>query len=274
MLNESAATFLSAFGATSITIITVHPLFKANVRQQIENSKFIPSLKSVLNDNLRGVYRGIMPALLNRSLVMALNQTVYGEIRRYCEKKSQTKELTLIISTVISSTTESLVCTPFERIQMLMMQRNTNYRNALHAIRGIYRHFGVLRFYDGLSIIVCRNFFGSFVYYGVRDFTSKSKRSLLTYDNSIQSFFLSGIITGSCVSLILHPVKLLQYNYQSRLVDSNQKKSPLNFFRQQIVGKRGYFMGVYRGSGASILRLSFSFGIFNASLFLLRTIFD
>ena len=141
---------------------------------------------------------------------------------------------------------------------MLLIHQGKDFKNTLSSFYSIVKNFGAYKLYDGLTIICFRNIVGSLLFYGTRDILSESIKYQFEFEQKLSTDLTTGLFGGVLVSVFTHPIKLLQYNYQSKIILTNKSQKNLYSMMKSIIKDRGYIKGLYRGYWPSLFRTSFT----------------
>lgn len=125
-------------------------------RQMVHGVRASQAFDQLKTEGLRNLYRGLMPPLMAKTASCSLMFGSYATYRDFLTKHSddlrQHPAYTLAIAAFLAGSTEAVLLAPFERVQMILQDRNLTgkYKNTVHAFTDL-RHYGFKEYYRGES---------------------------------------------------------------------------------------------------------------------------
>ncbi|EPZ35890.1 Mitochondrial substrate/solute carrier domain-containing protein [Rozella allomycis CSF55] len=222
--------------------------------------------RTVKEEGVKGLYRGIIPPLFVVAIMKAMTFTIYETFKdktlylfdhyKVLRNHDATRNL-LIASTAggITGFCTTLVASPLEMIKIhVQLQRlmDSKPRGSLGTGVYIFRTLGIRRgLYKGFMSHVLRDFIGTSVYFGLYE----SLKHLFIEISSFKkmSYMAAGGIAGTLSWLVIFPIDLVKSRVQK---DALIKDSVYNNFRHALKSsmKIGGFPGLYNGMAATIIR--------------------
>ena len=117
------------------------------------------------------LFRGLLPPLCQKTISSSI---MFGSYHYYshslCREFSNLPpQLCKSTGAALAGCTEALL-TPLERLQTILQDKKyKNLQNTGHAVRHIWRNYGVLEFYRGWSAVIVRNSVTNVLFFGARE---------------------------------------------------------------------------------------------------------
>ena len=258
---EYAAGFLSS----ATNIILTYPITKLIFRQQIFRFKTIHAYQQLKNEGFTILYRGMSLPLLQKTLSLSImfgTNSHYLHIFQSFSKNNHWYYQP--IAAALAGSTEAIL-TPLERIQVLLQTPKYNQiiRNSFHAFSLIYRHYGMIEYYRGLTFILVRNSVSNVIFFSCR----KPIKNILPCASSIFQDsiydFISGGLLGALLSTFIYPLNVLKNIQQSELGGRHDRS--LNMFRLFYKQRGSSMKEFYIGARWNFIRSLISWGIINST---------
>lgn len=267
--------FLCGWGAAFVNITLTFPINKIMFRQQLHGVRSVKAIVQIKNEGIRNLYRGLLSPLLQKTTSMAIMFGIYYECQRWLHEQvpSMWVPETRAISALIAGTAEASLC-PFERIQVLMQDRNYQHRfsNTFHAFREL-RHYGFREYYRGLSAILLRNGPSNVPFFLTRDYLQETLPPAQSTAQKFAQDFLSGAFLGAMLSTLFYPLNVVKVRMQSHL--GGEFEGVLVIFKKLMEERNYSFRKLFRGVPINYTRSFISWGIINATYeFLMKNIFN
>ena len=260
---NSSPEFMNGAAAAFINIIVTFPLNKVMFRQQAEGMRLAKAVRSVQEDGLRNLYRGVGPPLLQRTTSMAIMFGLYDWYYKLFQKHmpGMGHWQCSTVAALAAGSTEAVLA-PFERIQTLLQHRRYTERfDNMWDTTSKLRVYGFREYYRGLSSVLLRNGPSNALFFLLRD----PLRDLLPTSSEEQSIardFVSGALLGASLSTIFYPVNVAKTMMQSRL--GGKHVGVLQAIRA-VLKERGSWIALYRGVHINFSRSLISWGIINST---------
>jgi len=258
---EYAAGFLSS----ATNIILTYPVNKLIFRQQIYRLRTIDAYRQLKNEGFSILYRGMPLPLLQKTLSLSImfgTNSHYLHIFQSSSKKDHWYHQPL--ASALSGSTEAIL-TPLERTQVLLQTPKYNHliRNGFHAFVLMYKRYGIIEYYRGLTLILMRNTIANMIFFGCR---KPMKNILPTASSDMQHTlydFFSGGLLGALLSTFIYPINVLKNVQQSEL--GGRYDRPLNIFRSVYEERGNSLKEFYIGARWNFVRSLVSWGIINST---------
>lgn len=268
--------FVCGWGAAFVNISLTFPINKVMFRQQLYGVKTGRAIQQLRKEGLTHIYRGLLPPLLQKTTSMSLMFGLYFEFQRQIHHYGPTVPETVVKSTsaMLAGTVEALL-TPFERVQVLMQDRNyhNQYKHTVHAFRDIRVKFGITEFYRGLSAILLRNGPSNVFFFLGRDFLRERYADVESTGERVLLDFASGAVLGALISTVFYPVNVVKVRMQCKV--GGDFMHMMTAF-QLILQERNYSVKkLFRGVHINYTRAVVSWGIANATYeYLIKNVFQ
>ena len=269
MTNESEkspAEFVCGWGSAFVNITVTFPINKVMFRQQLFGVRTFAALRQLQTEGLTHLYRGFFPPLIQKTASMTLMFGMYYKCRNHLNK--QHPEGSVIFHSVIAASfagaLEALLL-PFERIQVLMQDKNYNHRfsNARHAARELRSIYGVTEFYRGSSAILLRNCGSNILFFLVRDYVMDTLPPPDTVLERTTQDFICGAALGASLSTLFYPVNVVKVKMQSKV--GGKFEGLLHTLRVVQEERNHSLRKLFRGVHINFTRSFLSWGIVNAT---------
>ncbi len=260
---KSSPEFMNGAAAAFINIIVTFPMNKVMFRQQAEGMRLAQAVRSVQEDGLRNLYRGVGPPLLQRTTSMAVMFGLYDWYYKFLQKSfsSMGHWQCSAVAAMAAGSTEAVLA-PFERVQTLLQHRRYTERfDNMWDTASKLRVYGVREYYRGVSAVLLRNGPSNALFFLLRD----PLRDLLPSSSEEQSIardFVSGALLGASLSTIFYPLNVAKTMMQSRLGGRHVGVVPAI---RAVLQERGSWIMLYRGVHINFSRSLISWGIINST---------
>ncbi|KAJ2262471.1 hypothetical protein GGI01_001508 [Coemansia sp. RSA 376] len=280
-------TLASAITAAVTGMLVGYPFDSLKTRMQTYH---YPSLlacarKSIAEEGVRGLYRGLLPPLLTASAAKSLSFSVFEEtkhwLRRHDPFATQQAPLGLAnfqrktvgsvalsagLSGSISGAVIAILCCPLELIKVQMqlarlLNRDlTSSDTATAASKPvgalIVRRRGPSGMYYGIGLHIVRDSSGTAIYFASYETVKETLRRLTGSDTTGPlTHMLAGGTCGVVSWLLIFPVDLIKSTMQSQVLKPKGAKtfaSSLQCLRD--IHSRLGLAGLYRGISVSLIR--------------------
>ncbi len=258
---EYAAGFLSS----ATNILLTYPVNKLIFRQQIYRLKTVDAFQQLKQEGFLILYRGMTLPLLQKtfslSIMFGANTHYFHILQSYSKHDHWYHQP---IASALAGSTEAIL-TPLERTQVLLQtpKYNTLIRNGLHAFILMYKHYGIIEYYRGLTLILIRNSVSNVIFFACRkpmkDLLPKASTDL---QHSVYDF-LSGGLLGALLSTFTYPINVLKNIQQSELGGRHDR--PLRILRSVYEQRGNSVKEFYIGAKWNFIRSLISWGIINST---------
>ena len=223
---------------------------------------------NVIQLQVRGLYKGVIPPLVMQGTINAIVFAVRGQMSTYLETKvSSTTSLREgkigFLSGMTAGFAQSIVCAPMELVKLRTQNNavgtNLQAKRNRDTLREIYRtgKFSSKGLYQGLSVTALRDTTGFGIYFGVYESLmslSAKKRGIRREELGNIYPFMYGGFAGMCSWLLNFPVDTVKSRYQ---MDGDEGKKRLyssarDCFSKAI--KQGGIRGLYTGLVMALVR--------------------
>jgi Mitochondrial carrier protein len=265
--------------ASFTTVLATFPLNKLMSRQIYEGFSFSASAKTLIEDGIFNLYRGVLPPLMQKGLSMGIMygsyDFYYHGLFNFFRGKQDLRAATDVVDDVsrhestwqiraiaamLSGCTEALL-TPFERIQTILQHRpfQQEFKNTAHVAMRLY-HMGWREYYRGFTAVIVRNAPSSALFFLLRD---PVRETVLRSDKpSILADFLAGAVLGASISTLFYPL-----NHAKGIMQLQIGGKGASFLQTLVRSYResNGFGRIYNGVYTNAVRSLLSWGIVNAS---------
>jgi len=231
MLNENSSLVAGLFaGMAGVTI--GHPLDTLKTRMQVNVGIFLPDKKlegSAIGkfaylQQLRSLYRGILPPLITTGVVQSFNFSLYEKFKRYFSDEKRSHLSTVFISGTLAGSFVSLLTGPIGVI--IFQQQIVSSKGIISVVSNICRCFGVSAFYRGFGPLFLMESFGRGIYL----WTYESVKMYIERNNILdQSNLVTKVCaaaTAGCFSwMVVYPCDVIKSRVQVDLSRSIYKSS-------------------------------------------------
>lgn len=273
---KSPAEFVCGWGSAFVNITFTFPINKVMFRQQLSGVRTFAALRQLQTEGLSNLYRGFFPPLIQKTASMTLMFGMYYKSLNYLTK--QYPHVPVIFSSVVAASfagaLEALLM-PFERIQVLMQDKNYNHRfdNARHAARELRSFYGVQEFYRGGSAILLRNCGSNVLFFLARDYAMATLPPPDTVLERTTQDFICGAALGAVLSTLFYPVNVVKVKMQSKV--GGRFEGLLHTLRVVQQERNHSLRKLFRGVHINFTRSFLSWGIVNATYeFLMVNLFN
>ncbi|KAK3088194.1 hypothetical protein FSP39_016052 [Pinctada imbricata] len=255
--------FVCGWGAAFINICVTFPINKVMFRQQLTGDRVLKAISGLQKEGLRNVYRGLPPPLMQKTFSMSLMFGTYYQLEAILHQRYPQH---WVVTKTTAATTAGLVeavLTPFERVQVLMQDKNyqSRFQNTLHAFRDL-RQYGLKEYYRGLSTIIFRNCSSNILFFIARDLMMENLPKPDSNYQRVGQDFLCGACLGAFLSTVYYPLNVVKVRLQCKLGGKFLKFSET--FRV-ILQERKSVKKLFRGVHINYTRSFISWGIINAA---------
>lgn len=205
-----------------------------------------PDISSSVYKNIyKGLYRGVHIPVLFSSLENATMFYSYSIAQKYLNNSNENTKTA--ISGLLSGLTVSTLLTPSELVKC-KLQHNLleNKKVAMKSfVKNIYNNTGISGFYRGHISTMCREGFGTTVYFSVYEIL---KRRLYTLHENVPiwKMAIAGSVSGICYWTSIFPIDTIKSNFQTSQL--SYPKIITNIY------KAHGFNGFYRGYSITAFR--------------------
>ena len=258
--------YLCGWGAAFVNICATFPINKVMFRQQLHGVRALKAMSQLKREGMRQLYRGLVPPLLQKTTSMSLMFGLYYQFHHDIEYYFPNMWLPANKATaaMLSGTVEAIL-TPFERVQILMQDKNYQHRfvNTFHAFKDLRKNHGIGEFYRGQSAILLRNGPSNVLFFLGRDYLQEAYPDLESNSEKYLLDFISGAFLGAFISTVFYPVNVVKVRMQSSLSRPYCKFIPT---AKKILEERNYSIKkLFRGVHMNYTRAFVSWGIVNAT---------
>lgn len=260
---KSSPEFMNGAAAAFINIIVTFPLNKVMFRQQAEDMRLAQAVRSVQDDGLRNLYRGVGPPLLQRTTSMAIMFGLYDWYYKLFQNNTSSMGhwQCSTLAALAAGSTEAVLA-PFERVQTLLQHRRYTERfDNMWDTTSKLKVYGLREYYRGLSSVLLRNGPSNALFFLLRD-PLRDMIPSSSEEQSIARDFVSGALLGASLSTIFYPINVAKTMMQSRL--GGRHVSVLKAL-QAVLKERGSWVALYRGVHINFTRSLISWGIINST---------
>jgi hypothetical protein len=264
-LKQHSPEYVAGFLSSATNILLTYPVNKLIFRQQIYRIKTVDAFQQLKEEGFHILYRGMALPLLQKTFSLSIMfgaNAHYLHILQSVSKKDHWYHQS--IASALAGGTEAIL-TPLERTQVLLQtpKYNTTIRNGLHAFILMYKHYGVIEYYRGVTLILIRNSVSNVIFFACR----KPVKDLLPqastdFQHSVYDF-LSGGLLGALLSTLTYPINVLKNIQQSELGGRHDR--PLHIFRSVYAERGNSFKEFYIGAKWNFIRSLISWGIINST---------
>lgn len=258
--------YLCGWGAAFVNICVTFPINKVMFRQQLYGVRAPKAIRQLRREGLSNLYRGLTPPLLQKTTSMSLMFGLYYEFQR--ELRHQFPNMWVpankATAAMLSGCVESIL-TPFERVQILMQDKNYQHRfvNTFHAFQDLRKNYGISEFYRGQSAVLLRNGPSNVLFFLGRDYLQQAYPNLESNTEKYLLDFISGAVLGAFISTVFYPVNVVKVRMQSSLSKPFCKFIPT---AKKILEERNYSIKkLFRGVHMNYTRAFVSWGVVNAT---------
>ncbi|CAF1168522.1 unnamed protein product [Adineta steineri] len=264
-LKHRSPEYVAGFLSSATNIILTYPLNKLIFRQQIYRLKTNDAYQQLKFEGLTILYRGIPLPLLQKTLSLSI---MFGTNSHYLHIfQSFSKEdhwYHQPFASALAGVTEAIF-TPLERTQVLLQTQKYNHliRNGYHAFVLMYKHYGIIEYYRGLTLILIRNSISNVIFFAcrqpIKDMLPIASRDIQhpLYD------FISGGLLGALLSTFIYPLNVLKNVQQSEL--GGRYDRPLKIFQSVYKQRGNSIKEFYIGAKWNFVRSLISWGIINST---------
>ncbi|XP_061184866.1 mitochondrial nicotinamide adenine dinucleotide transporter SLC25A51-like [Saccostrea echinata] len=262
---DSSAEFVCGWGSAFVNITVTFPINKVMFRQQLLGVRTFAALRQLQTEGLSNLYRGFFPPLIQKTASMTLMFGIYYKSCNYLNKQyPQTPYFNSIVSATFAGALEALLL-PFERIQVLMQDKNYNHRfeNARHAAKELRSIYGVKEFYRGGSAILLRNCGSNILFFLGRDYLMNALPHPDTVLERTTQDFICGAALGAFLSTLFYPVNVVKVKMQSKV--GGTFEGLVHTLRIVQEERKHSIRKLFRGVHINFTRSFLSWGIVNAT---------
>ncbi|XP_049849754.1 mitochondrial basic amino acids transporter-like [Schistocerca gregaria] len=270
-------------GALTGVIGTVvgHPLDVIKLRLQGEPGVY----RSILGcgyaifreANVRGLFRGLIPPMVNLTLLNSLAFGLYGNFKKLMSDRmsnyvASSKLQYFVMGCGVGFVT-SLVSTPSEFLKVKMQHSSGKiYNGSLDALIKISKQHGMSALYTGYTINTIREMMFSTTYFGVYELSKASLMSQLgNIFNAQCAILLSGGISGMLGWAVSYPLDVIKNLKQSQSLEKSQvsnKVSALALSRERLskFGVAGFYYGIQISLVRAFIVSSVRFSVYESAV--------
>ncbi|KAF8636242.1 hypothetical protein AX17_003727 [Amanita inopinata Kibby_2008] len=243
---------------------------------RVYKNTFDVLVKTLRNEGIRGVQRGLAPAYVYQVLANGARLGFYEPIRRSLNRlvrlnPSEHNPATSLMAGASTGVVGCVMANPMFLIKARMQAYSPSlpvgtqryYKSSFDALRSIVRVEGIVGLTRGMSTAMIRTAFGSSVQVPTYIWAKSAlTRHGILPANSFWTFFVSSSISGICVLTVIQPADTVltrMYNQPTRMLSNGKHagllyKNPIDAL-VKIFRTEG-FRGWYKGSTAHLLRIA------------------
>ena len=255
--------FVCGWGAAFINISVTFPINKVMFRQQLHGIRVLKAISELRKEGIRNIYRGLPPPLLQKTFSMSLMFGTYYQFEAFMQQRYPKNWLVNKTSAAILAGGVEAILTPFERVQVLMQDRNYQHRlqNTPHAFVEL-RQFGIREYYRGLNTILFRNCSSNVLFFLARDLYMEYLQKPESNFQRVSQDFICGACLGAFLSTMYYPLNVVKVRMQTQLGGefASFRSTFLTVWQERKSLKK-----LYRGVHINLTRSFISWGIVNAT---------
>ncbi|CAF1666049.1 unnamed protein product [Rotaria magnacalcarata] len=264
-LKQRSPEYAAGFCSSATNILLTYPVNKLIFRQQIYRLHTVQAFQQLKDEGFLILYRGMALPLLQKTFSLSI---MFGANAHYLHiLRSSSKHdhwFYQPIASALAGATEAIL-TPLERTQVLLQtpKYNNSIRNGLHAFILMYKHYGIVEYYRGITLILIRNSVSNIIFFACR---KPVKDMLPTASTNLQHSmydFLSGGLLGALLSTFTYPINVLKNIQQSELGGRHDR--PLQILRYVYEQRGNSIKEFYIGAKWNFIRSLVSWGIINST---------
>ena len=266
--------FVCGWGAAFVNICVTFPVNKVMFRQQLYGVSTLKAIRQLKKEGITTMYRGLSLPLLQKTMSMSLMFGLYHGFYRGLNTlmPDMWSPVNKATAAMMAGTVEA-VLTPFERIQVLMQDKNYHQRfnNPIDAAKQL-KQYGITEFYRGQTAILLRNGPSNIMFFLGRDYLALAYPEEGSATQKVFLDFVCGACLGSLISTVFYPLNVVKVRMQSKVGGSHWRLVPtsVHLFRERNYSMKKMFRGVH----VNYTRSFISWGIINATYeFLMKTFF-
>lgn len=264
-LKHRAPEYVAGFLSSATNILLTYPVNKLIFRQQIYRLKTVDAYQQLKNEGFLILYRGMTLPLIQKTISLSIMFGANAHYFHYLRSISkQDHWYHQPMASALAGVTEA-VLTPLERTQVLLQtpKYNQTIRNASHALILMYKEYGLIEYYRGMTLILIRNSVSNVIFFACR----KPMKDLLpAASTDLQHSmydFLSGGLLGAFLSTFTYPINVLKNIQQSEL--GGRPDRPWSIVRAVYQQRGNSIKEFYIGAKWNFLRSLVSWGIINST---------
>ena len=264
-LKQRSPEYAAGFLSSATNILLTYPVNKLIFRQQIYRLGTIDAYQQLKKEGFAILYRGMALPLLQKTFSLSIMfgaNAHYMHMFQSLSKKDHWYHQPM--ASALAGSTEAIL-TPLERTQVLLQtpKYNTVIRNAMHAFILMYKHYGIVEYYRGFTLILIRNSLSNVIFFACRKPTKDLFPQASTdLQHSIYDF-LSGGLLGALLSTFTYPINVLKNIQQSDL--GGRHDQPLSILRSVYEQRGNSIKEFYIGARWNFVRSLVSWGIINST---------
>jgi len=184
--------------------------------------------KTVAQDGLTGLYRGVVPPLLGVTPIFAVSFSGYNASRQliYASTPNRTSQslstAEVAVAGFLSGIPSSLVTAPVERAKVLLQVEGqggseAKYKGLTDVLKRLYREGGVKSIFRGTGATLARDCPGGAVYFAVYEVVKKAltPAGSLPSDLNVGTIILSGGLAGVAMWSLAIPPDVIKSRIQA-----------------------------------------------------------
>jgi len=258
-------------GAASMTAeVATIPVDTVKVRLQVQtaqtalpgaihyNGAFDCVAKIIKNEGLKGLYKGLVPALLRQASYSSLRMGVYEPIRNVVSGDNPKPEfLQKVLAGGLAGGLGIAIANPTELVKIRMQadKVGTRYRGTLDAFQQIVKNEGVLGLWRGVSPNIQRAIIVNAAELATYD---QAKETLVSTGHfsptKASTHFVASFIAGFFAALASSPVDVIKNRLMSQLTGAQLLYTGMLDCATKSVRKEG-FLSLYKGFFPNWFRL-------------------
>ncbi|KAJ2631230.1 hypothetical protein H4R22_002125 [Coemansia sp. RSA 1290] len=264
-------TLASAITAAVTGMLVGYPFDSLKTRMQTHHysSLLECARKSITDEGIYGLYRGLLPPLLTASAAKSLSFSVFEQMKQWLRQHDPYKQanslfglpnfqrttigsvaLTAAVSGWASGAVIAALCCPLELIKVQMQLASLVNKNTDSLVAASKTTTGQA------ATIGVRDASGTAIYFSSYETVKETLRRLTGSDKTgVMTHMFSGGICGVLSWLLIFPVDLVKSTMQSQVLQPKNKQAFTSAWHclRDIYGRRG-LSGLYRGVSVSLIR--------------------
>lgn len=233
--------FSSSFASIISSIIT-HPIdvIKVRIQNQVSNtnSSILPLIASISKkEGIGFLVNGVSASILRNGTFVTSKMFAYNYLKQTYNPQSFHSKFLCGMS---AGAFGSIIGTPFDVI-MIHMQSSNKYNNIPQSIQSIYKHNGLLGFWNGFQYTISRAIIVTACQFSVYD---QIKQELSNTCHEYISFTSASIISSITTGIVSNPVDVCK----TRVINDIKPYHISSIIKQEGV------LSLWKGVGPNIFR--------------------
>jgi len=260
---------VGGFFGGSVSIAVGHPFDTVKVRLQAGHARYSGAIdclrRTVQNEGLQALYRGMLPPLLASSAMNAVTFSTWQEALRVLHRSDAAEEAPLgkvFLAGGIAGVAQCSLATPVELVRtklqvQVLPDGRQQFRGPLECMQRVYESEGAAGLYRGNVSMMLREAPAFAVYFSVYEATKRALCPEIRPGGSEPMWVQAagGASTGAVTWMAVMPMDVISTRIQSLPESevSNSAKRSIPRVAQQI-WKEGGVSAFYKGLHTAILR--------------------